>query len=372
MPVKTYAPKRYSCNGSQTIFPVSWGITKEADVVVIHIEGGVETTLSLTTHYTISKAGISWDDGFNVTTVSTYAEGVTLVIRRYISSSQETDLQYNDDFDNEVYEDIVDKNCLLIQQSEEELDRALKVSLGSAYTDLLVPDPVADMVLAWKADLSGFKNVTGANIGDLTVSDWVKNNLLDPANLAAWITAAGLDLDDVPNGTTYEKVLAASQDGGGRINQIEGDTVFRVAQTRHYATPLIGFSTDPANAKPLGRGIEFTIASGLGDYVYLPVILTDGAIVTRFSGYLASDGSVETRAYLMREEVDNTASGESMAEISGTAISTTLYEDTSITGGTIDNDAYKYYVRCEVSGTPSQDCWVMSAMIFYTITEPKP
>jgi len=202
MPVKTYNPKRYNCNGSQKIFPFDFCITSESDIVAILIDSeNNETTLTLTTHYTVSKAGANWDSGGNITTVQTYPSGYTIVIKRVVTIDQQTDYVYNDNFDDEAHEDVVDKLTMIAQQLHEELNRTLKLLPASAYTELSIPDPVADYLLAWKADKTGLKNVTGANIGDLIVSDWIKNNLLDDEDVATVRTT----IDVSQKGNFYEQ-----------------------------------------------------------------------------------------------------------------------------------------------------------------------
>lgn len=155
-------------------------------------------------------------------------------------------------------------------------------------------------------------------------------------------------------------------------NEIAGDCQFQSAQTRIYAVSLVGFSKDATNVQPIGSNVYITVSATGNDYAFLPVNLPDGAIVTKLWGYILSDGTLATTVDLIREELNNFGSGESMAQLSTISGTEVLLEDTSITGGTIDNSTYKYFCAVNPPATPSQTCRVFSVVIEYTIIEPKP
>jgi hypothetical protein len=119
----------YSGNGSTTAFAYGFKIFADADLtVIIRSSAGVETTKTLTTHYTVSGAGT--DSGGNVTftTGNVPASGETVVILRKLTLTQATDYVANDPFPAESHEDALDRLTMISQQHDEAIGRALKVS----------------------------------------------------------------------------------------------------------------------------------------------------------------------------------------------------------------------------------------------------
>jgi len=192
----------YSCNGWQKEFPFNFKIFAKTDLIVILCDSeGKETTLTLTTDYTVS-AGL-WPTGGTVTTVKAYAEENTLVIIREMPPTQDVDYVENDSFPAETHEEGLDRGVMLIQEIIEKLGRMLILAKSSSYFDLSLPDPVASKLLAWKDDLSGIKNVELKSHGDLSVTDYIKT-LLDDENASAALTTLGV--------TTFIKTLLDDED----------------------------------------------------------------------------------------------------------------------------------------------------------------
>ena len=130
MPVNTTIRRKlYACNGSQVIFPFTFPISGEGDLVVkIRTDAtGAVTTLALTTNYTVTKSGANWDSGGNVTTVSTYASGKTLLVKRVTQQTQTKDYIESDDFPAESHEEGLDKLTRISQELQEGLDRSLQM-----------------------------------------------------------------------------------------------------------------------------------------------------------------------------------------------------------------------------------------------------
>lgn len=156
----------YSCDGLTTVFPYTFKVFAEADLtVVLRDSAGTETTLTLTTHYSVSGVGAS--GGGNVTTVSTYPAGYTLVIKRDIDILQETDYIEGSAFLASSHEDALDKLTMIAQQLDEALDRSIKLPVSSSYTDLAIPDPAADKYLKWSNAATGIENADLVAYGDL-------------------------------------------------------------------------------------------------------------------------------------------------------------------------------------------------------------
>ena len=123
----TIIKNSYSGNASQTVFPYTFKISVDADIqVILRSALGVETVKSISTDYTVSGAGDA--NGGNVTMVVAPASGETLVIRRATVQTQNIDLVENDPFSAETVEGGFDKSVSLVQEIQEEADRAIKLS----------------------------------------------------------------------------------------------------------------------------------------------------------------------------------------------------------------------------------------------------
>lgn len=138
----------YAGNGSNTVFAYPFKIYADADLlVIIEDADGDETVQTLTTHYTVSGAGN--DSGGNVTMTTAPASGETLTIMRDRALKQETDYVQGGPFLADSHEDALDELTILVQQLQEQLDRAIKVNRSSTLTDIEIEDPGAGEYLRW-------------------------------------------------------------------------------------------------------------------------------------------------------------------------------------------------------------------------------
>lgn len=136
----------YSGTGA-TVYPYTFKIFAATDLVVIRrAVDGVETTLTLTTHYTVS--GVGSDNGGNVTLVGTQAAsppttGEKLLVKRVLPLTQGTDWVENDDFPAQVIEDAVDRLVCMAQQLQEKMDRSLLEVAQTSTSTTVDPDQIA-------------------------------------------------------------------------------------------------------------------------------------------------------------------------------------------------------------------------------------
>jgi hypothetical protein len=150
----------YSTNGSTTVFSVPFVFFDDTDLQVILVNNAtaVETTLTLTTNYTVTGGDGSTG---SLTTVSTYASGSTLVIQREVPYTQEIDYQANDGFPAEVNEEGLDRATMQVQQVRRRARQTPK--LPATYDpesgDISFPLPVSGKVLAGNSDEDGWENV---------------------------------------------------------------------------------------------------------------------------------------------------------------------------------------------------------------------
>jgi hypothetical protein len=149
----------YIGNGAVDTYPYSFRILDDDHlrVIVRLISTGVETTLTKTTHYTVTGVGdasggnvalvngaFAWLDG-DGDLLATYA----LTIRRVVPITQETDIRNQGSFFPETHEDVFDYLTMIEQQQQDEVDRSMKL-----------PETIAasEFNMEWPADAVGKVN----------------------------------------------------------------------------------------------------------------------------------------------------------------------------------------------------------------------
>jgi hypothetical protein len=102
--------------------------------VIIRSALGTETVKTLTTHYTVTGAGSASGGDITFTAGNIPVSGETVVLRRAIPQTQAIDYIANDPFPAESHEEGLDRATMAIQQLQEEVDRAIKLSRTNTIT----------------------------------------------------------------------------------------------------------------------------------------------------------------------------------------------------------------------------------------------
>lgn len=127
----------YNCNGVTTAFSYAWKILDDDEIEVTLISStGVRTTLTKTTHYTVSGVGSA--GGGTVTALTAYATGYQIYLRRKPPLTQTSEFQNQGSYNASAHEEAFDKLAQQVQFVRDEAARAFKVSVGGDE-----PDPVA-------------------------------------------------------------------------------------------------------------------------------------------------------------------------------------------------------------------------------------
>ena len=125
----------YSGNGSTTTFNYTFKITDQDDIdVIIRSSTGVETTKTITTHYTVTGVGNASGGTVVFTSGNIPASGETVVLRRSTPQTQGVDLIENDPLPANTLEDALDKATSISQELQEQVDRSLKISRTNTMT----------------------------------------------------------------------------------------------------------------------------------------------------------------------------------------------------------------------------------------------
>lgn len=159
LPNQTPFAGPYTGNGSTTGFAYGFQIDAESELVVVKRDETtlVETTLVLTTDYTVTGVGNA--SGGTFTTVTAPTANETISARRSTTPNQEVDLQNLAAFVPETQEEVYDKLTKLIQELNEKIGRALLVQGNSGLT-LNLPAPEASKLLGWNAAGTDLQNYT--------------------------------------------------------------------------------------------------------------------------------------------------------------------------------------------------------------------
>ncbi len=144
----TNTKKSLPGDGTAHSFAYDFKIFADADLqVIVRSAAGTETLKTLNTHYIVTNAGS--ESGGNVlfkfntgnssdahfsSTDQRPQSGETVVMARNLTLTQGTDYIANDPFPAESHEDALDRLTFIAQQQQEELDRAIKSSVGNTFT----------------------------------------------------------------------------------------------------------------------------------------------------------------------------------------------------------------------------------------------
>ena len=135
----------YSGNGSTSAFSYTFKIFDDDDVtVIIRTDStGTETVKTKTTHYTVSGVGNAGGGTITFTSGNTPASGETVLLLRNTPLTQATDYTPNDPFPAATHEDALDKLTLISQDTQEEIDRSIKLSRANTMTSTEFTVPAA-------------------------------------------------------------------------------------------------------------------------------------------------------------------------------------------------------------------------------------
>lgn len=135
MPVDDTDPRiQYTAPGGSHTYPVPFAFFDDTDLVMITTEGGVDTTRTLGSDYTVAGG-----DGSTGSATASFNAGATVTIYRDVPATQETEFEDGDPLPAPNLNDALDKLTMLAQQNREALDRAIVIDPTSTETpaDLL-------------------------------------------------------------------------------------------------------------------------------------------------------------------------------------------------------------------------------------------
>lgn len=257
----------YVGNGSAATFSFAFKVFAASDLLVVRltVSSGVETTLQLTTDYTVSlNSDQDSNPGGSITLVAgALASGFKLVITSDIANLQPTDLTNQGGFYPEVITTALDRATIQIQQLQEDVDRSAKLPITSAEdADALV----ADIVLL--ADNSANINTVATNIASVNTVAGNNSNITTVAGISGNVTAVA------GNSSNINAVAGNSANVNTVATNIANvnTTATNIVSVNAFSNVYYGSSaTDPTarqNSSPLQNGDLYfnTVASAMRVY----------------------------------------------------------------------------------------------------------
>ena len=133
----------FTGNGTASTFPFTFKVFAAADLDVVRLNSstGVETTLALTTDYTVTlNLDQNSNPGGTVTLVAgVLATGFILTITSGIANLQPTDLTNQGGFYPEVINDALDRATIQIQQMGNDVSRSIKAPISDTTPSMELP-----------------------------------------------------------------------------------------------------------------------------------------------------------------------------------------------------------------------------------------
>jgi hypothetical protein len=149
----------YTGNGSTVNFPFAFKLFSANQLVVIRTVTGTETTLTLTTNYTVAlNADQDANPGGVMTMLVAPPAGHIITLTSDLANLQPTVLTNLGGFYPEVINDSLDRATIQIQQVDERLDRTLILPISTSGVSTQLPAPVPGKILGWNASGSALIN----------------------------------------------------------------------------------------------------------------------------------------------------------------------------------------------------------------------
>lgn len=267
----------YLGNGSTTVFSFTFKVFQASDLKVILTDtAGVDSTLILGANYTVSlNANQDTTPGGSVTLLAAPPSGAKVTLTSAVPILQPMVLTNSGGFYPEVLNDSADRQVIIAQQQQDQLDRAITIPITTGGVSTEAPKPEANKVLAWNAAGTGLQNVDAATL----------------ATIAAYGTSR---IDAFTgDGVTVNYALSASPGAignlavfiGGLIQAPTADYVWVSGTTLTFTSPPPNGSrilVRYAQALPSGGSVDAGNVVGLQEAVedYIGNAITAGANIT--------------------------------------------------------------------------------------------
>jgi chemotaxis protein histidine kinase CheA len=253
----------YSGDGTTDTFTYNFKIFQDSDIqVIIRSANGTETIKTITTHYTVTDAGVAAGGTVVFTAGNIPTNTETVVLRRNIPQTQAIDYIANDPFPAESHEEGLDRATMAIQQIQEEVTRSLKLSKTNTMTSTEFTVGAADRankILAF--DASGEISVTqelGTYRGTdttITTETYVQRDIVKSTSAAqlnnVYICVGDSVVGDLLTDTDHfdllvDAVSAAASATAAASSATDAETAQTAAETAQTAAELAETNAETA------------------------------------------------------------------------------------------------------------------------------
>lgn len=275
--------------GAEQTIPFTFPITNNSDIVVTSrvITTGVETTLTETTHYTVTNNG---ESGGSITTVTPFIASTSQIhIVRNTPNTQSLDLEQGGAFNAENIEDALDKATRLTIENADLLNRTLKFPTTDPSTSFSEMPNSVDRASKFLAFDSDGKPTASSEVASTSVSHSALGTSIAEAADAQTVRAL-IELDSTDD-VTFTSVTATVDSTAIETDDIK--TKLPIADVTHadFGATGDGVTDDTA---AIQAAIDSLTSGGIvflpeGDYlisapVNLTTLDTDPGIIFKGAG----------------------------------------------------------------------------------------
>lgn len=167
MTVSTTArSQQFAMNGSTADFTFTFRTLYSAptNIKCIATVGGVDTTLTYTTDYTVAVNSNGVGGTVTLVSPSTIGSG-TLTVYRETTNTQTSDYDDFNQFPAATLENDLDIRTMVAQENAELSTRALSLPISASGVSAELPGPEADKVLGWDSAGTAIENKDLASLG---------------------------------------------------------------------------------------------------------------------------------------------------------------------------------------------------------------
>ncbi len=227
VPVSSNKSGPFVGNNNTTQFPFSFTIDSITDIKPYITDSNGNDVLLSSSKYRVIR------NNYNDPTSGGYVEypypagtklqsTEKLTILREVDFTQTDDLKEQGRFSNNIYEKMVDKTVMMIQQLAEKVGRAVTAGVTYAGSVFTFPSPVAGKVIGWDASGSNLINLDNTTLG------------IEAQMIAA--TEAAEDATEAVNNlitTAFESDETTVKEAthAGSADLAKGDTRFQISGT---------------------------------------------------------------------------------------------------------------------------------------------
>lgn len=225
----------FAGDNASTVFTFAFKVFADTDLSVIKltIATGVETTLALTTHYTVAlNADQNTNPGGTVTLLSPLLDEYSLTINSAVPQYQPTDLTNLGGFYPQVVTDALDRITILLQQFQTLLGKNLQYPVSDPSLGVVLPTAKqrASSLMAFDAtgavvvgpNIASVGTVT-ANVANINALAAIAANITTVAGVAAYLASIAAMAADIAAVGAVTTEIANVEDDLTNIDLVAAD-----------------------------------------------------------------------------------------------------------------------------------------------------